>query len=362
MAEALNGADSASQLVPGEESGFWSGQNIGLALALSSSVFIGSSFIIKKRGLRVAGSAGLRAGAAGARNSVARTAGAAQPLLPAAAPLWQRPRCAVARPSALAAQGGCLGTLDSQTAAVSPPSNTPHTPGPRPAPTPHPLDRRRGWLRLLAGAHLVGRPADDGAGRGRELRGLCLCAGDPRDATRGAQHHHQARRLGGRGRQEPQSVPLSQPTVGPTDSLWAGGWHGDARRGSSSSSSSSSSCSSCSSGLGASALLSGPAAPRLGPPARADPRSPVPYPPAPSALLADLMLNEKLNVFGWVGCGLCINGSVTIVLHAPAERPLSSVLEVWEMAMQPGAGGAGGGWASLCLLEPRGCIAPEAAW
>lgn len=49
-----------------------------------------------------------------------------------------------------------------------------------------------------------------------------------------------------------------------------------------------------------------------------------------------MMLNEKLNVFGWVGCGLCINGSITIVLHAPPERPLSSVLEVWEMAMQPG--------------------------
>ena len=35
---------------------------IGLGLALSSSVFIGSSFIIKKRGLRVAGATGLRAG------------------------------------------------------------------------------------------------------------------------------------------------------------------------------------------------------------------------------------------------------------------------------------------------------------
>lgn len=38
-------------------------QSIGLALAISSSIFIGSSFIIKKRGLRVAGASGLRAGA-----------------------------------------------------------------------------------------------------------------------------------------------------------------------------------------------------------------------------------------------------------------------------------------------------------
>lgn len=37
-------------------------QSIGLALAVSSSIFIGSSFIIKKRGLRVAGTSGLRAG------------------------------------------------------------------------------------------------------------------------------------------------------------------------------------------------------------------------------------------------------------------------------------------------------------
>lgn len=37
-------------------------QSIGLGLAISSSIFIGSSFIIKKRGLRVAGASGLRAG------------------------------------------------------------------------------------------------------------------------------------------------------------------------------------------------------------------------------------------------------------------------------------------------------------
>lgn len=40
----------------------WSDQAKGLALAISSSIFIGSSFIVKKKGLRVAGAAGLRAG------------------------------------------------------------------------------------------------------------------------------------------------------------------------------------------------------------------------------------------------------------------------------------------------------------
>ena len=69
------------------------------------------------------------------------------------------------------------------------------------------------------------------------------------------------------------------------------------------------------------------------------------------------MLNEKLNVFGWVGCALCINGSVTIVLHAPEERPLESVREVWNMAMQPGAApcSAGGGtWCVGALTLGRG--------
>lgn len=54
-----------------------------------------------------------------------------------------------------------------------------------------------------------------------------------------------------------------------------------------------------------------------------------------SAVLAHIMLNEKLNVFGMVGCLLCITGSVAIVLHAPPERHLGSVVEVWQLAMQP---------------------------
>lgn len=37
-------------------------ETVGLLLALSSSFFIGASFIIKKKGLRLAGASGLRAG------------------------------------------------------------------------------------------------------------------------------------------------------------------------------------------------------------------------------------------------------------------------------------------------------------
>ena len=55
-----------------------------------------------------------------------------------------------------------------------------------------------------------------------------------------------------------------------------------------------------------------------------------------SAVLAHYLLQEKLNVFGVLGCVLCIVGSVVIVLHAPEERPVRSVMEIWAYAMRPG--------------------------
>jgi hypothetical protein len=55
-----------------------------------------------------------------------------------------------------------------------------------------------------------------------------------------------------------------------------------------------------------------------------------------SAVLAHIFLKEQLNMFGILGCILCITGSVAIVLHAPAEKPIESVQQVWNLAMQPG--------------------------
>lgn len=49
-----------------------------------------------------------------------------------------------------------------------------------------------------------------------------------------------------------------------------------------------------------------------------------------------MFLKEQLNIFGILGCVLCITGSVTIVLHVPAEQPIESVAQVWALAMQPG--------------------------
>ena len=55
-----------------------------------------------------------------------------------------------------------------------------------------------------------------------------------------------------------------------------------------------------------------------------------------SAVLAHIILKEKLHIFGILGCALCVVGSTTIVLHAPQEREIESVKEVWDLATEPG--------------------------
>ncbi|KAK1266134.1 hypothetical protein QJS04_geneDACA009117 [Acorus gramineus] len=55
-----------------------------------------------------------------------------------------------------------------------------------------------------------------------------------------------------------------------------------------------------------------------------------------SAVLAHIILRERLHIFGILGCVLCVVGSTTIVLHAPQEREIESVKEVWDLATEPG--------------------------
>ncbi|KVH93530.1 Magnesium transporter NIPA [Cynara cardunculus var. scolymus] len=43
----------------------------------------------------------------------------------------------------------------------------------------------------------------------------------------------------------------------------------------------------------------------------------------------------RLHIFGVLGCALCVVGSTTIVLHAPQERAIESVAEVWDLATEP---------------------------
>ncbi|KAL0375945.1 UNVERIFIED_CONTAM: putative magnesium transporter NIPA4 [Sesamum calycinum] len=49
------------------------------------------------------------------------------------------------------------------------------------------------------------------------------------------------------------------------------------------------------------------------------------------AVLAHVILRERLHIFGVLGCALCVVGSTTIVLHAPQEREIESVTEVWTL-------------------------------
>ena len=54
-----------------------------------------------------------------------------------------------------------------------------------------------------------------------------------------------------------------------------------------------------------------------------------------SAVLANFFLNEYLHVLGWVGCLLCVVGSVDIVMNAPEEREVTSIHDIAERAMTP---------------------------
>ncbi|KAG6517067.1 hypothetical protein ZIOFF_020446 [Zingiber officinale] len=56
-----------------------------------------------------------------------------------------------------------------------------------------------------------------------------------------------------------------------------------------------------------------------------------------SAVLAHFVLDEKLHIFGVLGCVLCVVGSTSIVLHAPQEKNIESVKEVWDLATEPGS-------------------------
>ncbi|CAG8742949.1 14623_t:CDS:2, partial [Acaulospora morrowiae] len=54
------------------------------------------------------------------------------------------------------------------------------------------------------------------------------------------------------------------------------------------------------------------------------------------AVLAALFLKESLGQLGTVGCGLCLIGSLLIVLHAPADKEIFTVDEILAFALQPG--------------------------
>ncbi|KDQ21299.1 hypothetical protein BOTBODRAFT_168595 [Botryobasidium botryosum FD-172 SS1] len=53
------------------------------------------------------------------------------------------------------------------------------------------------------------------------------------------------------------------------------------------------------------------------------------------AILSSIFLKETLTFFGWIGCFLCIVGSVTIALNGPQEQTASTILEFQALFLAP---------------------------
>ncbi|KAI0093083.1 magnesium transporter NIPA-domain-containing protein [Irpex rosettiformis] len=55
-----------------------------------------------------------------------------------------------------------------------------------------------------------------------------------------------------------------------------------------------------------------------------------------SAILSAWFLQEKLSMFGWLGCALCIIGSVVIALNGPSEQSIGQIVQFQHMFLAPG--------------------------
>ena len=55
-----------------------------------------------------------------------------------------------------------------------------------------------------------------------------------------------------------------------------------------------------------------------------------------SAVLASYLLNENLNLYGKIGCFLCIIGSTILIIHAPQEENVSTMEELSVKLRDPG--------------------------
>jgi hypothetical protein len=133
-------------------------ETIGLALAISSSAFIGSSFIIKKRGLRAAGAAGIRAG---------------QAIQQLSAALCMCMSC-------------CPGHLQPQPRLLHITASTLHK-------VVFSVMNRCRRLWLPQGANMVGRPAVHGGWRARKLCCIRVRTSNPGHTSGSTQHNHQVR-------------------------------------------------------------------------------------------------------------------------------------------------------------------------
>ncbi|KII92725.1 hypothetical protein PLICRDRAFT_37525 [Plicaturopsis crispa FD-325 SS-3] len=54
------------------------------------------------------------------------------------------------------------------------------------------------------------------------------------------------------------------------------------------------------------------------------------------AILSSIFLQEKLTFFGWLGCALCIIGSVIIALNGPQEQTVGQITDFQKLFLSPG--------------------------
>ncbi|KAK0462546.1 magnesium transporter NIPA-domain-containing protein [Desarmillaria tabescens] len=54
------------------------------------------------------------------------------------------------------------------------------------------------------------------------------------------------------------------------------------------------------------------------------------------AILSSIFLKETLTIFGWLGCALCILGSVVIALNGPQEALVGQITEFQKLFLSPG--------------------------
>ncbi|CED82048.1 Uncharacterized conserved protein [Phaffia rhodozyma] len=54
------------------------------------------------------------------------------------------------------------------------------------------------------------------------------------------------------------------------------------------------------------------------------------------AILSSFFLNESLTFFGWIGCALCIIGSVVIALNSPEQQSVTEIRPFMKLFISPG--------------------------
>ncbi|GMK56854.1 hypothetical protein CspeluHIS016_0306940 [Cutaneotrichosporon spelunceum] len=65
-----------------------------------------------------------------------------------------------------------------------------------------------------------------------------------------------------------------------------------------------------------------------------------------AAVLSHFFLKETLTFFGWIGCTLCILGSIILALNAPQEQSVRTINEFKHLFISPGFLV----WAGLCIV------------